>query len=140
MLYRLLSNPDRPNYCQLSYDETHHWLRATWAGHIGPDYAREGATVGLQMLEQVHCPYLLNDNSKVVGPWFDSLEWLAATWGPLAAEAGLRYVAHIAQADAVVNTWSVADSKRLLRQFEIQIFDSEFEAVEWLSSCQRQVG
>ncbi|GGG43331.1 hypothetical protein GCM10011378_19630 [Hymenobacter glacieicola] len=106
---------------------------------MGPEHAQQGATLGLDMLKQLNCPYLLNDNSRLQGLWFDSLEWLATTWGPPAAEAGLRYVAHIAQPDAFVNTWSAADSRRLLSQFEIQIFDHEYEAVEWLSSCQRQV-
>lgn len=140
MYQRVLSTPTSPDFCQLTYDESRHWLRATWTGYVSPEYALNGASAGLEMLQQIHCPYLLNDNSRLQGPWFDSLEWLATEWGPAAANAGLRYVAHVAQPNALVNAWLDPSSQHLLRQFEIQVFESEAEAVEWLSSCQRQVG
>ncbi|WP_139922415.1 hypothetical protein [Hymenobacter sp. DG01] len=140
MHQRLLSAPGSPNFCQIVYDEANHWLFTTWAGYVGPDYAHDGATVGLQLLRQLHCSCLLNDNSRIQGPWFDSLEWLATTWGPVAAEAGLRYIAHVAQPNAAVSSSFDPSVQRLLGQFEIQVFDDLYEATDWLSSCQRLVG
>ena len=35
MLQRVLSSPGSPDFCQLIYEENHHWLRATWAGYVG---------------------------------------------------------------------------------------------------------
>lgn len=140
MYQRILSTASSPDFCQLTYDETRQWLRATWVGYVGPEYARDGATVGLEMLEQVHCRYLLNDNSRLKGPWFDSLDWLATAWGPAAAAAGLRYVAHVAQPDTIVNAWINPAAELLLTRFEIQVFEQEAEAAEWLSSCQKLAG
>ncbi|GAB2782665.1 hypothetical protein HNQ93_002202 [Hymenobacter luteus] len=138
MHQRLLSAPGSPNFCRIVYDEAHHWLNATWTGYVSPDYAHDGAAVGLQLLRQLNCSCLLNDNSGIQGPWFDSLEWLATKWGPAAAAAGLRYIAHVPQPTATVNSWFYPSGQRLLAQFEIQVFDNQYEAVEWLSSCQRQ--
>jgi hypothetical protein len=42
---------------------------------------------------------LLNDNSQLTGPWFESTDWLAHVWLPQAEHLGLRYVAHVVQAD-----------------------------------------
>ncbi|MBT9392544.1 hypothetical protein KLP40_05150 [Hymenobacter sp. NST-14] len=133
---RLLSSPDSPAYCRLVYHPELHRLHITWTGYVGPEYAREGAEASLDMLRELHCPYLLNDNSQLEGPWFDSLHWLAKEWGPAAASAGLQYVAHVVRADTLASTFIATPAHQLFRKFEIQIFDSLPEATEWLLSCQ----
>ena len=138
MYERLLSAPGSPDYCHLSYDTTRHWLRVVWQGYVGPEGAREGALTGLAMLREFHCAYLLNDNSRLEGPWFDSLFWLSHEWGPAAARAGLRYVAHVTQLQTLVTAYTPTPAHQLFKQFEIQIFDESAEAVEWLSTCQAQ--
>jgi hypothetical protein len=63
---------------------------------------------------------LLNDNSRLRGPWFDSLDWLSDVWVPQAARQSLRYVAYVAQTDCPNDILS----SRLLSTlpFELQIF------------------
>ena len=136
MIERLLSAPGSPDYCQLQYNSKRQWLRVTWAGYVGADYAREGALVSLEMLRELHCPYLLNDNSQLEGPWFDSLLWLAQEWGPAAAATGLQYVAHVVRHGTFASTFIATPSHQLFTKFEIQIFDNLSEATEWLLSCQ----
>lgn len=133
-----LSAPGSPDYCQLIYDADRQWLRVTWQGFVGPDLAREGALAGLQMLRQQPCAYLLNDNSRLEGPWFDSLFWLSHEWGPAAAQAGLRFVAHIARAQSLTTSFIPTPAHQLFQQFEIQVFEEPAEAVEWLSTCQAE--
>ena len=135
-----LSAPGSPDYCQLTYDTDRQWLRVTWQGFVGPEQARDGALAGLQMLQQLHCAYLLNDNSQLEGPWFDSLFWLSHEWGPAAAQAGLRFVAHVAQAQSLATTYTPTPAHQIFKQFEIQVFEESAEAVEWLSSCQTETG
>jgi hypothetical protein len=55
-------------------------------------------------------------------------------WAPQAAEMGLRYIAHVVQADTMHDTISDATPENCL--FELQIFDNLDEAQEWLRSCQ----
>lgn len=131
-----LSAPGHPNYCHLTYDADRHWLRVSWQGFVGPEQAREGALAGLRMLRQLQCAYLLNDNSQLEGPWFDSLFWLSNEWGPAAAQAGLRFVAHVAQARSLATAFTPTAAHQLFQQFEIQVFEEPAEAMEWLSSCQ----
>ncbi|MET4105078.1 hypothetical protein [Hymenobacter sp. UYP22] len=137
MTQRLLSSPDATVYCQLTYDPTSQWLRTVWRGFVGPDQAQQGGIVSLEMLNEFHCPYLLNDNSQLDGPWFDSVHWLTHEWGPAAARAGLRYVAHVTQAHKFATSFTATPVHMLFSAFEIQLFDNAPEAIEWLSSCQQ---
>ena len=57
-------------YCTTEYISAGGWLRTTWQGFVSAAAAR-GA---LRALGQV--PYLLNDNSQLQGPCFDSVSWL----------------------------------------------------------------
>lgn len=83
--------------CELTYDENNRWMRAVWLGYIDPQEAYRGASNFLATMQTFHCAYLLNDNSGLRGPWFDSVEWLYHVWAPQAARLGLRFVAHVSQ-------------------------------------------
>ena len=122
--------------CTLSFEEPGGWLRATWRGFIDPEEALRGADNYLKQLANIHCPYLLNDNTTLRGPWFDSLDWLMRIWAPQAARMGLRYVAHVVQADTKHDTITAAPLNPATCLFELQFFDNVPEAEEWLRSCQ----
>ncbi|RSK45021.1 hypothetical protein [Hymenobacter rigui] len=134
----LLTNPNESVYCQLTYDASTQWLRVVWNGHVGPDLAMRGAVASLEILREYHCLYLFNDNSRLEGPWFDSVYWLSHEWGPAAAKAGLRYVAHVTRANNFATSFTATPVHQLFNQFEIQIFDQAGEALDWLRSCQAQ--
>ncbi len=122
--------------CTLSFEEPAGWLRATWRGFIDPDEAYRGADNYLKQLAAIRCPYLLNDNTALHGPWFDSLDWLMRIWVPQAARMGLRYVAHVVQADTKHDTITSAPLNPAACLFELQLFDSVAMAEEWLRTCQ----
>jgi hypothetical protein len=117
--------------CTLTYDPIPGWLCALWQGYVDPMEAQHGAEAYLYHAARTPSAYLLNDNSQLRGPWFDSLDWLAEIWVPQAAQLGLRHVAHVLQADR--------HSDILPRQlpatlpFELQIFREVAAAREWLS-------
>ncbi|OGX87682.1 hypothetical protein BEN47_00510 [Hymenobacter lapidarius] len=100
MLPHLLRRLDGSTFCSHNFDEANNWLLVTWKGFVGVQDAERGAQEALRILQLCHVPYLLNDNSQVAGPWFDSVEWLERVWAPQAARLGLRCVAHVLQADA----------------------------------------
>lgn len=122
--------------CTLSSEGPHGWLRATWRGFVDSEEALRGADNYLKHLATIDCAYLLNDNTELRGPWFDSIDWLMRIWVPQAARMGLRYVAHVVQADTRHDT--ITDSPRNPANcvFDLQFFDSVAEAEEWLRSCQ----
>ena len=118
--------------------EDGHWLRATWRGFVDPDEARQGAENYLVHAADFHCPYLLNDNLALRGPWFDSLEWLERVWLPQARRLNLRYIAHIPQADTSTDVLTLRFPESLIGQLELQIFEDVGQAEAWLRACQQQ--
>lgn len=130
------SMPDTDgNRCTLAFDEQG-WLRATWRGFVDTGEAQRGADNYLKALAGIHCPYLLNDNVALRGPWFDTVEWLEQVWVPQAARMGLRYVAHVVQADCLSDSITVGFRGQRVGGVELQIFQQVSEAEAWLLSCQ----
>lgn len=118
------------SFCELSYQEAEGWLQATWRGHVDALEAYRGAQAYLEHAARMPSPFLLNDNSRLQGPWFESLQWLADVWVPQATQLGLRYVAHIVQADLHHDILTARLNKGL--PFELQIFDEPADAQRWL--------
>ncbi len=126
--------------CVLSYEKVDGWLRATWAGYVNAADAQTGATTYLEQVGPMHCLYLLNDNVDLQGPWFDSTRWLQLTWLPQAQRLGLRYVAHVVQADTrldILTLRTAPQRQRLLDALELQFFYDVAAAEEWLRGCQQ---
>ena len=135
----LSSLPDRDgSRCTLS-QEPDGWLRATWRGFVDMAEALRGADNYLRTLQTLHNPCLLNDNVALMGPWFDSIEWLERVWMPQATQLGLRYVAHVVQADSLSDILTVRFNRGAAGALELQIFEQVAEAEAWLRSCQRQL-
>lgn len=133
MLLNVNTDSADQSSCILTYDEPEGWLCATWQGYVDPLEAQEGAATYLHHAAQQPCSLLLNDNSQLRGPWFDSLDWLGEVWVPQAARLGLRYVAHIVQADRPTDT--ISSSFPLSLPFELQIFQDLADAQQWLREC-----
>jgi hypothetical protein len=127
------TDPSDQSSCILTYEEAEGWLCATWQGYVDPLEAREGAAAYLRHAAQRPCSLLLNNNSQLRGPWFDSLDWLGEVWVPQAARLGLRYVAHVVQADRPADT--ISTSFPLSLPFELQIFQDLADAQQWLREC-----
>lgn len=121
--------------CILTLDDPTRCLRATWIGFVDLPEAIRGANNYLRALEQLHVPYLLNDNSNLRGPWFDTLEWLSQVWVPQASRLGLRYVAHVVQTDRQADIITTRLQQPYEGAFELQVFFSVPEAEEWLLTC-----
>lgn len=121
--------------CRLTYEPAEGWLRATWQGFVDPVEALRGAEAYLRHAAHSPSAYLLNDNSQLRGPWFDSLDWLAEVWVPQAARLGLREVAHVLQADRHSDV--LPSRLPATVPFQLQIFRHVGEAQQWLR--QRQV-
>ena len=131
------SLPDRDgSRCTLTYDEANGWLRATWRGFVDPGEAVRGAEQYLAFAPGFRCPCLLNDTRAVRGPWFDAVAWLEAVWLPQALELGLRYVAHVGQADTRTDLLPLAFPAPLVGARELQLFNDVAPAEAWLRSCQ----
>jgi hypothetical protein len=128
-------DPRDHSSCSLIYDEVEHWLCATWRGYIDPQEAMEGAAAYLRHAAHTPSASLLNDNSQLQGPWFESTDWLAQVWVPQAERLGLRYVAHVVQADQHYDIITLL--KPVALPFDLQIFNEVAEARFWLRECRK---
>jgi len=137
MLITFLEDADGSR-CTLTYEEAEGWLRATWRGHVDAAEAMRGAENYLAHAGAFQCAYLLNDNTDLQGSWFDSVEWLQRAWLPQAFQLGLRYIAHVVQADTHADVLTLTFPPLVRNVVELQLFHHVGEAQEWLRSCQPQ--
>ncbi|WBA40754.1 hypothetical protein [Hymenobacter canadensis] len=107
-------------------------LRATWFGYIDPQEAYDEATHILDAMQQRSYRYLLNDNSRLSGPWFDSVEWLRRVWAPQAMQLGMRYIAHVVQPHDLLGEAAMSATHPFTKQLHLQFFDTVESAEEWL--------
>lgn len=132
----LTSSPDPTDgsSCTLVFEEQNNWLRAVWKGFVDNAEAVRGADIYLETSRKFPCPYLLNDNTRIEGPWFDSVEWLQRVWAPAAAQLGLRYVAHVTPDHR--DELAAVQHDAFKGFFEVQFFKDLADAEDWLRSCQ----
>jgi hypothetical protein len=135
---RIVRHSDGTAFCITEYTAAEGWLRATWKGYVTPEDAEQGATAALEPLQVSAVPYLLNDNSQIAGPWFDSLDWLQRVWAPQATQLGLRFVAHVMQPHTESDLDTILTHKPFADFFELQIFSTVGQAAAWLHECQQQ--
>ena len=126
-------DPRDHSSCALTYNEAEYWICATWQGYVDPLEALDGAAAYLIHAARKPSALLLNDNSQLRGPWFESIDWLAQVWVPQAERLGLRYVAHVVQADRNYDILTLL--KPIILPFELQIFSEVAEAQLWLREC-----
>ncbi len=124
-------------FCLTEYIPAEHWLRTTWQGFVTPTEAEQGASGALEPLRLHPVRCLLNDNSLIQGPWFDSVAWLQRVWGPQALRLGLRYVAHVAQPHTEDDLGALLGHDPFSGLFEVQVFTNVEDAEAWLRDCQR---
>jgi hypothetical protein len=134
---RIVRNANGDAYCITEYVPAKGWLRTTWQGYVSPADAEQGALAALEPLQIESVPYLLNDNSQIRGPWFDSVAWLQRVWAPQAAHLGLRYVAHVAQPHTESDLGAVLVREPFGNLFEVQVFTSSEDAADWLRERQQ---
>lgn len=125
-------------YCTTEFVAAEGWLRTTWQGFVSATDAQRGAEGALEALSQQSVPYLLNDNSQIQGPWFDSAAWLEQVWAPQAERMGLRYVAHVAQPHTESDLSNVLAHNPFADRFEVQLFSTVEMAQDWLRDCKRR--
>ena len=98
----------------------------------------QGARAYLDRVAPYPSACLLNDNLALHGPWFNSVEWLEHAWLPQAQRLGLRYVAHVVQADTHADILTLTLPPQLAGLLELQLFSNLPDAEEWLRSCQQR--
>lgn len=114
------------------FDEQNQWIYNDWVGYVAPENVMQGSMAVLEAIKTHRTAYGLNDNRHLVGRWDDAVDWIGKEWIPKATAAGLRYYAHVVDADS----FAAASSENMLTRseghFHMRIFSDQGEAKAWL--------
>lgn len=136
-MFKEVKNVFGRTYYRIGYNKSLNMVEAVWQGTASQQDLRNAVIAGLQVHEQTHCAYRLNDNTAFSGPWAESVAWLEAEWLPRAYESGIRYLAHIARPGSFGETAGEAMTKgKIGSSIEVGLFTSRADALVWLQSKQ----
>lgn len=132
-----LSNALGRVFLTIAYDAENHWVHNNWLGYQTLETVMQGANVCIDILEKYKCPYLLNDNRLVAGPWHQAAEWIAQDWTPRAIATGLIYFAHVVSPEYLARLSAENLNNKISGSFNMQIFVDYEDAKNWLLQAQR---
>jgi hypothetical protein len=114
----------------ISYSDTEQVLYCDWIGVQDEAGLKRAGEMILTLLAAKKCSKVLNDNTRVIGPWYHSVNWTASTWFPDMIEAGLRHFAWVCSKDI----FAQLSAKRAIPEGNvIKAFQTYDEAFEWLT-------
>jgi hypothetical protein len=121
------------------YDAVNNWVYNNWQGYQTKDSVMAGANLCLEVLAPTRCPYLLNDNTLVTGPWDHAVDWIAQDWTPRAIAGGLTHFAHVVSPESFAALSGELMHSRIGNHFQMRIFGSIGAAQQWLREAQAVV-
>lgn len=100
-----------------------------WIGPQTNDDIKNSGAIILELSRKYSISKILNDNTQVVGSWFESSEWTVQVWFPSMIEAGLKNFAWIYSPDffAMVSAKEASPDSTVVR-----FFDNYEDAYNWL--------
>ncbi|WP_242927643.1 STAS/SEC14 domain-containing protein [Pontibacter vulgaris] len=133
-----ISNAFGKIFLTIEYIEKNNLTHNNWLGYQTLDGIMLGADQCIDVISFYKCPYLLNDNRLVVGPWDHALEWIANNWTPRAIKAGLTHFAHVVSPESFAALSAEAMNAKIGDSFQMQIFGDFDEAKKWLLAAQQE--
>ena len=134
-----LKNEAGQIFLTIEFDALNQWVYANWSGYQTRASIRQGADTYLEILVQYNCPYLLNDNRLVAGPWSQVTEWITQDWAPRAIAQGLTHFAHVISPESLARLSAENLQHSISSSFQMQIFENPEKAKEWLRQAQKRI-
>ncbi|MFD2248144.1 STAS/SEC14 domain-containing protein [Pontibacter ruber] len=132
-----ISNAFGKIFLTIEYVEKNHLIHNNWLGYQTLEGIMLGADQCIDVINFYACPYLLNDNRLVVGPWNHATDWIANDWTPRAIKAGLTHFAHVVSPESFAALSAETMSAKVGDYFQMQIFEDFDKAKEWLLVSQK---
>lgn len=133
-----ISNAFGTVFLTIEYDAKNNWIHNTWIGYQTTESIIKGGEAFLEMLEKTKCPYLLNDNQQVIGPWDHGIDWITNVWKPRALASGLKQFAHVVSPDSLSANSAEMMRDKLNNYMIIKIFGTLEDAQNWLRAAQAE--
>lgn len=127
-----ISNAFGRIFLTVEHQEHNHLIHNNWLGYQTHESIVLGANICLEVMQVYNCPFLLNDNRLVVGPWDHATDWIANDWTPRAVEAGLTHFAHVVSPESFAALSAQMMEEKINGSFRMRIFGDFDEAKWWL--------
>ena len=125
-------------FLTIEYNADENRVENTWLGYQTTESIIKGANACLEVIKRYNCPYLLNDNQQVAGPWDHATDWIAQDWTPRAIAAGLTHFAHVVSPESLAAMSAETMLVKIGSSFNMKTFDNQQEAKAWLAAAQRE--
>ena len=123
----------KEKFIQISYEPEGDYLYADWLGFQSEESVKAGCELLLKELTKKKASKVLNDNTKVTGPWQSATEWVGTVWFPKMEAAGLKHFSWIFSS----NIFAELSAKKAMPASDIaKSFNSYPEAKKWIISPQ----
>ncbi|WP_426058602.1 hypothetical protein [Hymenobacter sp. B1770] len=116
------------------YDAAHAWLYLDWKGPQQLQLVQAACARVTELIVQTGAHKALNDNTHVTASNWELAKWIAYEYLPVAAQAGIRYVAWVHSPLLGARTNIDLMTAFSDRKPQVAIFDEVVAAYEWLSS------
>lgn len=127
-------------FLTMEYEADNNLLYNNWLGYQTVDSIMKGANTALELMAQTRCPYLLNDNTNITGPWGHAVAWIAEDWTPRAIAVGLTHFAHVVSPESFAALSAETMAASVGDSFRMRIFGSVPAARQWLREAQQAAG
>lgn len=85
----------KESYAIVEYDLDQNFLITSWIGFQNPNSIIATGKEILKIFKDLDCSKVLNDNSKVTGPWNKAAEWVKEEYFPKMIEYGMKQFAWV---------------------------------------------
>lgn len=113
----------------ISWNAGDRFLYIDWIGFQEEAALKSGGEKILEFMKEKECSKVLNDNTRVIGLWYHSVDWTSSDWFPRMIAAGLKHFAWICSDDV----FTQLSSRRAIPPGNIvRDFASYDDALQWL--------
>ena len=123
----------KEKFIEISYEPSGNYLYSNWIGFQNEESVKKGCEIMLSQLKKKGCNKVLNDNTKVTGPWQSASEWVGTVWFPKMEQAGLRHFSWVFSP----NIFAELSAKKAMPSSGIvKAFNAMGEAKQWIVNPQ----
>ena len=119
----------KEKFIEISYEPTGNYLYSNWLGFQSEESVKKGCEIMLEQLTLKGVNKVLNDNTKVTGPWQSASEWVGTVWFPKMEKAGLKHFSWVFSP----NIFAELSAKKAMPESNIvKSFNSFPDAKQWI--------
>jgi hypothetical protein len=122
----------RESYIVIQYNDADNWIYVNWRGYVHYETVTAGCEKILELMKELNCYRILNDNTNVEGIWSGASTWVGQNWFPRMIESGLECFAWVYSPSTLSRLSTDKSIRNTDDKSYIKTFDHIIEAEDWL--------